>query len=381
MSANIELVTSHKGTPHITTDQVRDLLAGFSGDIDGIKVFSNLDDAFEYSIVDATTVRIRTGQALAAGYHFQLLDAYDWLLDPGVVGYSRYDSLYLVIYEDPITLVQTADFVYQVGELYQNGTTGTVPGPPTGTNIKEEWEFMRVNSSDGSIVVVEPKFTDYLSNKQLETNVSGTVDQVEANKEALNGLKFGIDANGKYGYYKVGADTVTPFRNPEGTAEASEVLANKTFSTALLENAVGTMPNRGAINGSVNPGGAYDIPEGYHDGQGRVTGNKNTGTYNFQAGSTGATVDMGDTNLNRYVNAAEVRTTGRKDQSSHTITANIVGSTDWGFQLIILVDGVAITTVNASGTIGETFPQSGQYSCNLSGSFVGKTSYSGGLKV
>lgn len=271
MSANIELVTSHKGTPHITTDQVRDLLAGFSGDIDGIKVFSNLDDAFEYSIEDATTVRIKTGQALAAGYHFQLLDAFDWLLDPGVVGYSRYDSLYLVIYEDPITLVQTADFVYQVGELYQNGTTGTVPGPPTGTNIKEEFEFMRVNSSDGSIVVVEPKFTDYLSNKQLETNVSGTVDQVETNKEALNGLRFGIDANGKYGYYKAGADTVTPFRNPEGTAEANEVLANKTFSSALLENVVGTMANYSGENvKKITPTGGTGVERialspGYYD--------------------------------------------------------------------------------------------------------------------
>lgn len=243
MSANIELVTSHKGTPHITTDQVRDLLAGFSGDIDGIKVFPNLDDAFEYSVEDATTVRIKTGQALAAGYHFQLLDAYDWLLDPGVVGYSRYDSLYLVIYEDPITLVQTADFVYQVGELYQNGTTGTVPGPPTGTNIKEEFEFMRCNSSDGAIVVVDPKYTDYLSNEQLETNVSGTVTQVQKNKDALNGFKFGIDANGKYGYYKAGADTVTPFRNPTGLAEPEDVLENVIFSSALYENAPGTMKN------------------------------------------------------------------------------------------------------------------------------------------
>lgn len=247
MSANIELVTSHKGTPHITTDQVRDLLAGFSGDIDGIKVFSNLDDAFEYSVEDATTVRIKTGQALAAGYHFQLLDAYDWLLDPGVVGYSRYDSLYLVIYEDPITLVQTADFVYQVGELYQNGTTGTVPGPPTGTNIKEEFEFMRCNSSDGAIVVVEAKYTTYLSNESLENSVSGTVAQVQTNKEALDVLRFGVDSNGRYGYKKVGADTVTPFRNPTGLAEPEDVLENVVFSSALYENVPGTMKNYSGI--------------------------------------------------------------------------------------------------------------------------------------
>ena len=97
MSANIELVTSHQGTPHITTDQVKDLIAGLSGDITGIKVFSNLDDAFSFDVMDAVTVRIKTGQGLAGGFHFQLLDPFDWVLDPGVVGYSRIDSLYLVI--------------------------------------------------------------------------------------------------------------------------------------------------------------------------------------------------------------------------------------------------------------------------------------------
>lgn len=256
MSANIELVTSHKGTPHITTDQVRDLLAGFSGDIDGIKVFSNLDNAFEYTVLDATTINIKTGQALAAGFHFQLLDAYDWILDPGVVGYSRYDSLYLVIYEDPITFVQTADFVYQVGELYQNGTTGTVPDPPTGTNIKEAFEFLRVQSADGAIVVIDAKFSDYLSNKKLETSVSGTVAQVQKNKEALDVLRFGVDSNGNYGYKKVGADSVTPFRNPQGNAARDDVLINKTFSSKTEENVAGTMPDfTGSKRQTVTPTG------------------------------------------------------------------------------------------------------------------------------
>lgn len=33
--------------------------------------------------------------------------------------------------------------------------------------------------------------------------------------DSLSGIKFGIDADGNYGYYKDGADTVTPFRNPD----------------------------------------------------------------------------------------------------------------------------------------------------------------------
>ena len=39
MSANIDLVTSHKGAAHITTQNVIDLIAGLSGNIAGIKIF------------------------------------------------------------------------------------------------------------------------------------------------------------------------------------------------------------------------------------------------------------------------------------------------------------------------------------------------------
>lgn len=229
MSANIELVTSHQGSPHITVDQVRDLLAGCAGDISGIKVFSNLDNAMEMTILGATSIQIATGQALAGGFFFQLLDAYDWGLDPGAVGYSRVDSLYLVIYEDSDTLVQTADFVYQLGELYPNGTTPIIPDPPTGSNIKESFEFARAISSDGSIVTVETKHTNFVSNSTLSDD--------------LGGVRFGIDDQGRYGYIKVGADTVTPFRNPQGNATADEVLEGYTFANANNDQIAGAMEN------------------------------------------------------------------------------------------------------------------------------------------
>lgn len=390
--ADMELVTSHQARAHITVDQVRDLFAGLSGDISGVKFFPNLGNKFDYEITDVLELEIKTGQGLAGGFFFQLLQKYTWTLDPGAMGYSRIDMLYLVIYEDTLTNIQSIDFVYEPGLDYPNGQSGVVPAPPSGGNVRETFPFYRANVKDGSILSIESFILPYLNNQslettvsnlveELETNVGGTVEQVSENTQALNGFRFGIDQNGNYGYIKVGADSVTPFRQSQGTATAADVKAPKTFSNASGDNIVGTMPDRGAINGSVNPGVAYVIPEGYHNGQGRVTGNKNTGTYNFQPGSTGTTVDMGDTNLNRYVNAAEVRTTGRKDQSNHTITAEITGMTSFGFVLTVLCDGVPVTQVNASGTIGEVSPGSGQYSCNLSGSFVGKTSYSGGLKV
>lgn len=57
----------------------------------------------------------------------------------------------------------------------------------------------------------------------------------------------------------------------EDTAVASEILATKTAharGTAL----VGTMPNRGAVTGTIaTKAGSYAIPQGYHDGSGNVS--------------------------------------------------------------------------------------------------------------
>ena len=271
MSANIELVTSHQGTPHITTDQVKDLLAGFCGDITGVKIFPQLDDGLEVTITDLLEAKIATGQGLAGGYHFQNLSDYTWTLDTENVGYSRIDVLYLVIYEDSVTTVQSADLVYQKGSAYVNGTTGTEPSAPTGTNVKETFKLVRADITDGAIVTVSGYGTNYLSNKSLLDMVDDTVTQVEENTDALNGVRFGVDSNGKYGYIKVGADTVTPFRNPTGTAQRADVLVNKTFSNATEENVSGTMLDfTGNNKQTVTPSGGtgtqtLSLTAGKHD--------------------------------------------------------------------------------------------------------------------
>ena len=54
-------------------------------------------------------------------------------------------------------------------------------------------------------------------------------------------FKFGVDSSGNYGYYKAGADSVTPFRT--GNATAAQVLSGYTFANASSPNVTGTMPN------------------------------------------------------------------------------------------------------------------------------------------
>ena len=388
--ASINLVTAHKGTNHITVDNVRDLIAGISGQIGGIKIFTPLDDGLAHTITDLLEITIKTGQALAGGYHFQLTSDYVWNLDALATGYSRIDVLYLVIYQDNMTLVQSADFVYQVGTAYQNGTAGTEPSAPTGTTVLETFKFLRVDLTDGAIVSMTDYSTPYLSNTAVENEFSGNIAQITANTNALNGFRFGIDANGNYGYKKVGADTVTPFRNPIGNATAADVLKPKTFSNSNGDNITGSMTDRGNITTSINPNGSYTIPQGYPRGSGRVSCPANTGEYKYPSGSVGSRYDMGISNLNRYVDATNVYakgksdgvSQGRSDKSSHTISCEIIGNTQNGFNLLIMCDGVMVDAVSATGSIGEQwYVGSGVYGCDLTGALTAKTSYSGGLSV
>lgn len=366
--ASINLVTSHKATNHITVDNVRDLIAGISGEISGIKIFPDLDDGLAHNITDILEITVKTGQALAGGYHFQLLADYVWQMDGLATGYSRIDLLYLVIYQDNVTLVQTADFVYVPGTAYQNGTAGTEPSAPTGTNILETFKFMRVDLTDGAIVSVTDFSAPYLSNTAVKEEFSGNINQIQENTDALNGLRFGIDSQGRYGYKKVGADTVTPFRNPTGTAAAANVLINKTFSNAQNDDIPGTMPDIAATTKTLAPGGSYTIPEGHHSGSGKVNASPNTETYTFPSGSGGTSVDLGVSNLKRWVNAENVRNTGRNDKR----TGLTIGSVSWsatnpGGTLTLTIGGVSKTyNFNGSGFGSENIHASVGYNSGVS---------------
>ena len=98
--------------------------------------------------------------------------------------------------------------------------------------------------------------------------------KMSSSNPSSDSIKFGINASGQYGYIKQGTSEVTPFRNPTGNASPSDVLSGKTFSTASLENASGTMANQGSHQSSTGVGvdstGPYAyFPAGYyHNGSG-----------------------------------------------------------------------------------------------------------------
>ena len=73
-----------------------------------------------------------------------------------------------------------------------------------------------------------------------------------------------------------------------GNAQPSDVLSGVTFSNSSGES-TGTMPNNGAVNKSISPGGSYTVPAGYHNGSGTVSANMpsgNAGTGDVLSGKT-----------------------------------------------------------------------------------------------
>lgn len=61
------------------------------------------------------------------------------------------------------------------------------------------------------------------------------------------------------------------------TAAAGNVLEGKVFVDANGNAVTGTMTNQGAVSTTVEAGGTYTIPAGYHNGSGKVTGAASAG--------------------------------------------------------------------------------------------------------
>lgn len=81
-----------------------------------------------------------------------------------------------------------------------------------------------------------------------------------------------------------------------GDAVAADVLTGKTFSNAQATGISGTMPNNGAVSQTINAGESYTIPEGYHNGNGTVTGASLSATaVTVESGAVSFTAEIGKT--------------------------------------------------------------------------------------
>ena len=115
--------------------------------------------------------------------------------------------------------------------------------------------------------------------------------------------------------------TIYACSSGDGDATANQILNGKT-AWVKGKKVIGTMPNRGAVNQTLNAGGSYTIPEGYHNGKGKVTAaslsSQTPGT------ATAAQILAGQT---AWVNGNKI--TG--NMPSRATSSNVKGDTAWHY--------------------------------------------------
>lgn len=173
MAASIELVTSHQGTAHIQATQIKDLVSGLEGNTDKIARFADVGGGMKYKRTAPMEITIYTGMCIAGGWIIELASDYEFIPYSAMSGYSMISELYLVIYEDPITEVQTADFVEAYGASYPNGSEPKYPAEPSGGNIIQTFLFMRVivKSATPSTITILDMTEEYLTSSEVSGNV------------------------------------------------------------------------------------------------------------------------------------------------------------------------------------------------------------------
>ena len=122
-------------------------------------------------------------------------------------------------------------------------------------------------------------------------------------------------------YYNAAKNCFFLKASATGTTSADKVLAGETFSTENDTDLVGTMPNKGAVTASLNCGGSYTIPAGYHNGSGRITANSLASQ--TSANATAGNIIRGKTawvNGNKITGTATIKSLGGITAARGTIS-------------------------------------------------------------
>lgn len=102
-------------------------------------------------------------------------------------------------------------------------------------------------------------------NQTIIDLTDATLDKNDGDQILSGGTAYGNDGEKITGSCTYNADT------SDADVSASEVLNGKTFYGASGDKQTGTMPNRGAVSGTIDDVSTpYTIQAGYHDGSGTV---------------------------------------------------------------------------------------------------------------
>lgn len=186
----------------------------------------------------------------------------------------------------------------QLDEHVDNALLHNHSGIATGTNDLV-MNIGTLTTSGNGVQIVFKNTTTNTGNVTLSVNGGAAKPILKSNGSQL--AAGYLKAGGVYSVFDDGANFILLGEGGEyGDVTADKVLSGVNFGTEEGLK-VGTMPNRGAVTNTLNAGGSYTIPEGYHNGSGRI--NAATLAAQTQANATAAQILSGQT---AWVNGALV---------------------------------------------------------------------------
>ena len=177
--------------------------------------------------------------------------------------------------------------------------------------------------------------------------INGTYNLVKPNGNAVTNLKAGapytITYNGGVNFFLASGGSID-----DVSFSASDLLTGKSANNSDGEKVNGTMPNKGAVTASINCGGSYTIPAGYHNGSGKVTANS-------LASQTSANASAGDilSGKTAWVNGSKL--TGTIDNKGAITAGNSIVQS--GDKLYCRMPRGAYLTNASSGYPEISYPQ------------------------
>lgn len=265
------------------------------------------------------------------------------LSTPGIfLTQAQYDALPDSKYEDGIVYYITdgsSDYALNID--YDNDSSGL-----EATNVQVAVDVLNtlLEETKKSVADGKTSVASALTNQGVSTDSDATFNTISTNINTL--------ATNKYNAGKAEGRTEGINESKVGTAVDSDVLTGKTFTNSNDIGITGTMTNNGAWTGSTTGSGNVTIPEGYHNGNGYVSGQ---GAYNAGVTAADNRANTNSTNYKTGYNAgysAGVTAGGagkyvcKSGTSTHT---NSDGTTGWKY--ITINTGLSFITGFAANIV------------------------------
>lgn len=135
-----------------------------------------------------------------------------------------------------------------------------------------------------------------------------------------------------------------------GTAQPEDVLSGTTFTNATRVGANGSMTNNGAVSQSLNCGGSYTVPAGYHNGSGKVTANSLASQTGVDSGKTAVTAGTMVSGYQGWVNGSKVTGTFTGQTKTQAPSTSAIDVTPDSGKYLTKVTVSAISPQRAAGT-------------------------------